>query len=178
LGGCGAAAATHASTGVLTAADLPASLALEENQSVTAVNLGKALTQTYPGCSGHFAAFTVGGQVPTPVATGTKIVAEVFSESSSCSSATKATSVFATAAREIEVKKVGGIPLSGIGDGAVIAHIHSSRADEYALFWRTGSELGFIQLSGPAGNRSISTGQIKTLARRQIARQSGGAPAS
>jgi hypothetical protein len=173
LAGCGTSAAPPSSTGVLTAADIPHSLGLAENHSDTSVNLGKSLSQAYPGCSGHFAAFTVGGRVPTPDTPGTKIYLEVFSESSSCRDAAKATTIFAKAAKAVEEKNVGGTPLSGIGDSGVIARAQTGGADDYALFWRNGAELGFIELSGPARNRSISTGQIKTLARRQVDRQSG-----
>jgi hypothetical protein len=170
LAGCGGAARPAAAR-VLTNADLSPSLALAENHSNTAVNLGKALTQVYPGCVGHFAVFTDHGRVPTSDATG-PTSREVFSEASLCPSADKATSVFDRAARAVEVKKVGGRAISGMADAAVLAQFRGGGAHEYALFVRDGSVLGFVQLTGPSGDPTVTATEIKVLARRQLARQS------
>lgn len=168
-GGCGAGATTSASDGVLTAADLPASMGLAGNHSATAVNLGKAFGQAYPGCAGHFAVFTVDGRTPTPVSAGTTISPEVFSEAARCRSTDQAATVFRHTAGEVEANNVGGTPVSGVGAEAVVAAMDTKRANEYALFWKDGTSLGFIQLSGPVGDRAITIGEIKVLARRQIA---------
>ncbi|HEY5252956.1 MAG TPA: hypothetical protein VIJ09_14920 [Acidimicrobiales bacterium] len=173
LSSCGSKAVDTTAARLLTNADVGPPLGLTENRSSTTVNLGKALSQTYPGCVAHFTAFTERGRTPSPVATGTTIFPEVFSEASACTSVAQATAVFARAARQVEVKKVGGKALAGMADAAVMARIETGRAHEYALFWRNGPVLGFIQLSGPADNPAISADQIKVLGRRQIARQSG-----
>jgi hypothetical protein len=47
----------------------------------------------------------------------------------------------------------------------------TKRANEYAIFWEDGTSLGFVQLSGPVGDRAITVGEIEVLARRQIARR-------
>jgi hypothetical protein len=54
----------------------------------------------------------------------------------------------------------------------VLAQTHIDGVHQYALFWRNGSVLGFVQLSGPASDAAITAAQIKVLARREIARQS------
>jgi len=140
-----------------------------ENHSSVARRLAQVFRVTYPGCAGRFAVFTEGGRTPSPVSTGTTIFPEVFSESSACPNAAGARTVFQKSAREVEAAKVGGTAISGFGDAAVIARIETGRADEYALFWRDGAVLGFIQLSGPTGDGQISAAGIEALARRQIA---------
>ncbi len=170
-GGCGGSAATPTSGGVLTDADLPASMGLAGNHSATAVNLGKAFGQAYPGCAGHFAVFTVDGRTPTPVSSGTTISPEVFSEAARCRSSDQAAVVFRHTAGEVEANNVGGTPVTGVGTGAVVASMDTKRANEYAIFWEDGTSLGFVQLSGPVGDRAITVGEIEVLARRQIARR-------
>jgi hypothetical protein len=157
---------------VLANGELPSSLALLQNHSVTAVGLGRTFGHTYRGCPGHFAVFTEKGRTPTPVSAGAEIFTELFSESSLCPSATAARSAFARAAASVEAKAVAGTPVSGLGDTAVVATVKTDRAVEYALFWKAGRVLGFIQLSGPKGAMGITVAQVKALARRQMARSS------
>ena len=122
--------------------------------------------QTYPGCAGQYAVFTVKGRPPSPVLTGKTIYPQVFSESATCPTAARAKSVFATASKKVE--RAGGRAFGGLADAAVLAHMVTARADEYALFWRDRSVLGFVQLTGPRGLSSITAAGTELLARRQV----------
>ncbi|HVC68848.1 MAG TPA: hypothetical protein VNC61_01155 [Acidimicrobiales bacterium] len=151
---------------MLSNADLPASLGLKQNNSDAAQNLAKVFNQTYPGCVGHYAVFTLQGRSPSPVLTGKTIYPQVFSESATCGSSAKAQSVFAEVSKK--VTKFGASSVSGIGDSAFLARSKSKTANSYVIFWRDGAVLASVQLSGPVGNKKISVAETKLLARRQV----------
>jgi hypothetical protein len=147
---------------------MPAVLQLQQDHGSDAQNLAKVFNRTYPGCTGHYAVFTLKGRAPSPVLTGKTIYPEAFSESANCPSADKAHSVFVTVSQK--VKTFGATTVAGIGDGAVLATSHSKTANSYVIFWQDGAVLASLQLSGPAGDTHISVAETKLLARRQVAR--------
>ncbi|MGH9016378.1 MAG: hypothetical protein ACRDY1_01400 [Acidimicrobiales bacterium] len=167
-GGTSGAGASTAVPGVLTVAGIPSALGLEQNRSSTTSSLGQAYGHVYPGCTGHFAAFTGGGRAPTPVSVGTTIYVQVYALHATCASVAKAQAVFRSDARQTETNEFHGRAVSGIGDAAVAGTMSKARADEYVIFWRHGATLGFLQLSGPAGAPRISAAETAVLARHQV----------
>jgi hypothetical protein len=147
---------------------MPASLQLQENHSNDAQNLATVFNRTYPGCTGHYAVFTLHGRPPSPVLTGKTIYPEVFSESANCPSVDKARAIFQGVAKR--VKTFGATTVSGIGNAAILASSSSKTANSYVIFWQDQSILASVQLSGPADDAHISVAEAKLLARRQIAR--------
>lgn len=170
LAGCGGVSSPSSpSSGAVTNASLASNLGLKPNDSAQTRSLGDVYGQVFPGCADHFAAFTEGGRTPTPVSFGQTIFVEVYAETASCPSSAKAQAVYSHDAAETEAQKIGGKTLSGIGSEAVMASMPTSRAHEFVIFWRDRAKLGFVQLSGPAGDERISGADTESLARRQIA---------
>jgi len=149
-------------------ADMPASLQLRQTDSGTAQNLAKVVSQTYPGCPGQSAIFTLKGRLPSPVLTGKTIYTQVFSESATCASTAKAEAVFQTVSTR--AKTFGATTFTGVGDAAFLTRSSSATARSFDIFWRHGRELASVQLSGSVGNKEITVAETTLLARRQVAR--------
>jgi hypothetical protein len=165
LAGCGSSSPP---TGTLTNADIPASLQLQENHSSAAQNLAKAFNQSFPGCIGRYAVFTLKARPTSPVLAGSKIYPQLFAESATCASTGKAQSVFAEVSAR--AKTFGVTTVTGVGDSAFLSHSSSKTANSFDIFWRAGPVLASIQLSGPVADKQISVAETTLLARRQVAR--------
>jgi hypothetical protein len=168
VAGCGGGSPPPVAKGPTNAA-LASRLGLRQSNAAPAHSLGDVYRQVFPGCPARFAAFTEAGRAPTPVSVGTTIFVQAYEETASCAGAGKAQADFHRDAGETEAKRIGGTPLSGIGSEAVTASMPTSRAREYVIFWRDGTRLGFVQLSGPVGDSRISVAETEALARGQIA---------
>jgi hypothetical protein len=123
--------------------------------------------QTYKGCTGHYAVFTEGGRKPTPALSGKVIYTQVISESATCPSVAKATSVFRTVSQK--VNGFGGSTLKGIGDGAFLVPASAAKANSWVIFWRHGLILASVELVGSNKNKLITQAETERLAHRQIA---------
>jgi hypothetical protein len=168
VAGCGGGSSPPVAKGPTNAA-LAFTLGLTQSDSAQVHSLGAVYDQVFSGCPAHFAAFTEGGRAPTPVSVGTTIFVQAYEETASCASVGKAQSVYHHDASETEAPRIGGQPLSGIGNEAVMATMPTGRAREYVVFWRDGTRLGFVQLSGPLSDTRISLAKVESLARGQIA---------
>jgi hypothetical protein len=165
LAGCG----STPSAGLLTNADIPAALHLEQSHSSKAQGLARVFDQTYPGCTGYYAVFTLRGRDPTPVLEGSTIYPQAFSESAVCPSTDKARSLFTGISKKVAT--FGARTLTGVGDAAILTTSSSNSANSYDVFWQDGVYLASIQLAGPKSDPTISAAEATLLAHRQIARQ-------
>jgi hypothetical protein len=170
LAGCGGGggAPPSVSKGPTNAA-LALTLELRPSNAAQAHSLGDVYGQVFSGCPAHFTAFTEGGRAPTPVSFGPVVYVQAYEETASCAGTGTARSVFHHDASDTEARRIGGTPLSGIGSEAVTASMPTNRAREDVIFWRDGTRLGFVQLSGPLSDTRITLAETESLARGQIA---------
>ena len=91
----------------------------------------------------------------------------MYSESANCTSDATAQSVFQGVVKK--VTSFGAKTITGVGDGAILATSSSGKANSDVIFWRKGSVLASVQLSGPASDSRISVAETELLAHRQIA---------